>query len=415
VTLAARASNPGRVAAWLPAIAWATLIFSLSSRSVVPEPAQVAALPLHDKFEHFTEYGVLSLFVLLGLRRGPRLPRPISPDFHPHLAFMIATVFAYTDEVHQWFVPLRQADVLDFLADGFGAFVVAFVLSLYLTPAPPPAKPPNREARLNFGRISFQVAGEGPPILYLHGWHGSKRYWSAAPRELPGFRHIAPDLLGFGDSPSPARFSYSPREQAEVALTLARSLGVNSAIVVGHSMGAAVGVELALCDPSFVEALVLVEPALRLPAPYPFLLTKEELRGVGVGFARHFLGLKVGPLVHFYVEDPKAFSPALLEDALSVPLHASVRSLAQLWRADLVLRLKDLRCEVLLVYGDAAHHARALHGRLLNNDLPHSALLHLPHTSHCPMIEAPEDFYKSLRAFIERAHSRPGASRGDFP
>ncbi len=415
MSLASRASRPGRAAAWLPALAWAGLIFYLSSRSVVPEPAAVGQLPLHDKFEHFAEYGVLSMLVLLGLRRGPRLPRPISPDFHPHLAFMIAAVYAYSDELHQWFVPQRQADVLDFLADGLGAFVVAFVLSLYLTPAPPPARPPDREFRLNFGRISFHVAGEGPPVLYLHGWHCSKRYWSAAPRELPGFRHIAPDLLGFGNSPSPARFSYSPRDQAQVALALARSLGVRSATVVGHSMGAAVAVELALCDPSFVDALVLVEPALRLPAPYPFLLTKEDLREIGVGVARHFLGLKVGPLLHFLAEDPKSFPPELLEDALSVPLHASVRSLAQLWRADLVPRLKDLRCPALLVFGDAGHPARARYARLLNDELPHAALIHLPHTSHCPMVEAPDDFYKCMSAFLERGHARGGTRRAGSP
>ena len=64
---------------------------------------------------HFVEFGVLSLLILWGLRRGPRLPRPISPDFHAHLAFSAATLYAITDELHQALVPFRRADALDLL------------------------------------------------------------------------------------------------------------------------------------------------------------------------------------------------------------------------------------------------------------------------------------------------------------
>lgn len=395
-------TSSGRsVANWLPAIIWAAFIFALSARSIVTQPPGTGGIPFLDKLEHATEYGLLSLFLLYGLRRGPRLPRPISPDFHPHLAFFVATLYAITDEIHQAFVPLRAADGLDLFADAFGAFTAAFVFSMFLTPAPPALTPPDHELRLPEGKVRYLRHGNGPPVLYLHGWHCSKRYFAFAARWLPSHEQLAPDLLGFGASQAPARFSYSPRDQARVVRALARSLGIRSAVVVGHSVGGATAVALALEDPSFVERLVLVEPAIRLAVPYPFLLVREDLRTIGVGVMRHFIGVRKMPLVHFLVEDEKALPPTLLEDALSVPLHASARTIAQLFRSDIGRRLGEVKCPTLLVFGDERHAVRAKYARLLADEIAGASLVHLPNTSHCPMIEDPQAFYGAVNAFIQ--------------
>ena len=396
----------------MPAALWGGLIFFLSSQSAPPQPEPIAALPLIDKLEHFIEYALLALLVLFGLRRGPRLPRPLSPDFHAHLAFAAAALYAWTDEVHQAFVPLRRADAADFFFDALGAFVAAFAFSALVAPAPSPLQPPDRELKFREGRVRYLLRGDGPPILYLHGWHGSKRYFVHAAARLPAFKHLAPDLLGFGASEAPARFSYSPRAEALIARALARSLGIKSAVVVGHCMGGAVAVELALADPSFVRALVLVEPALRLPVPYPFFFTKEESGAIGLGVARHFLGLRTGPLVHLLVEDPRSFPRPLIEDALSVPLHASVRSLSGLVRANLVKRLGEVGCPTLLVFGDAKHAVRAKYARILADALPSAALVHIPNTSHSPMIEASDEFYKCVGAFLDRVGAAGGSPGG---
>jgi pimeloyl-ACP methyl ester carboxylesterase len=399
----------GRFGPWLPAVIWAGFIFALSSRSVVSQPPGTGGIPFLDKIEHFLEYAAFALLILYGLRRGRRLPRPISPDFHAHLALFIATLYAVTDEVHQAFVPLRVADGADLLFDAFGAFTAAFLFSSLLPPAAPPLVSPERELRLPQGKVRYMLQGNGPAILYLHGWHCSKQYFAHAARQLPGYQHLAIDQLGFGSSESPGRFSYAPRDQALVARALARSLGIRSAIVVGHSMGGAVAVALAVEDPAFVRALVLVEPAVRLPVPYPFLLVRDDLATIGVGFLRHFIGVKTGPLVHLLVEDSATLPRQLLEDALSVPLHASARSLARLMRNKLGDKLGDLKCPALLLFGDERHPVRAKYGRLLAEAIPGSTLVHITNTSHCPMVEAPTVFYASVADFLAKKGMAPPA------
>jgi pimeloyl-ACP methyl ester carboxylesterase/VanZ family protein len=406
------ASAAHRWAALAPAASWAVLIFALSSRSDVGPPAAVAGIPFIDKGEHFVEYATFGFLLIFGIRRGPKLPRPLSPDFHAHLAFFIATLYAVTDEVHQAFVPLRQADAADLLFDAFGAFAAAFVFSSLLPPAPPRLTPPDRELRLPHGLVRYMIQGKGPPILYLHGWHGSKRYFAHAATHLPGHQHLAPDMLGFGASEAPGRFSYSPRDQALVVRALARSLGISSAVVVGHSMGGAVALALAVEDPSFVQGLVLVEPAIRLPVPYPFLLVRADLRTIGVGFLRHFIGLRPGPLVHLLVEHEDDFPRQLLDDALSVPLHASARSLARLFRNDLGTRFNDVKAPVLVIFGDHRHPVRAKYARLLVDEVARYQLLHIDATSHCPMVEDPDRFYGAISQFLETGKVSGAEERG---
>lgn len=399
----ATASAAARAAAWIPAALWAGLIFYLSSRPVVPEPPIVGGAPFLDKFLHIAEYGVFAALLLVGLRRGRVGPHRISPDFDPQLAVAIATLYAFTDELHQAFVPPRQADAADFLVDVFGALLVAFVLSTYVPPPRRALNPPERSVDLAQGRLVYLDAGEGPPILYMHGWHGSKRYFEGAASRVPGFRHVALDLFGFGESDAPARFSYRPRDQAAVVRAFARALGIQAAFVVGHSMGGAVAAELALEDPAFVKSLVLVEPTIQLGVKAPFILTRGDAREIGVGLARHLRGLNALHLQHLVVEDPSVFTRPFVEDVLSVPAHASARALRGFALADLAGRLKSVRGPTLLVFGDPGHTVRAAYARALAEAMPDATVVHIARTSHCPMIEAPDEFYKRVREFLEAA------------
>jgi VanZ family protein len=123
-------------------VAWAALIFYLSSRSVVPEPPGGEAIPFLDKLEHALEYGIFSALLMLALRRGPVGPAWRLQRHDPLLAFTIAALYAFSDEVHQAFVPMRLADPGDLIVDALGAAVVAFLLSPYLTSVHPSAHEP---------------------------------------------------------------------------------------------------------------------------------------------------------------------------------------------------------------------------------------------------------------------------------
>lgn len=104
-----------RAARFVPAVGWAAGIFWASSR---PNLAGPPGIPYFDKAVHAGIFGVLTLLLLWAADASPplRLPTWVWP--------LIATVYGVSDELHQIFVPKRQSDGWDLLADATGAFAV---------------------------------------------------------------------------------------------------------------------------------------------------------------------------------------------------------------------------------------------------------------------------------------------------
>ena len=100
---------------WGPLLAYLVLIFYLSSLSQVPWAARYP-----DTLEHSIEYCGLAILTARALNNG--LLRPVSPRTLL-LAFVLCMAYAILDEIHQYFVPDRFADVLDVLSDALGAGV----------------------------------------------------------------------------------------------------------------------------------------------------------------------------------------------------------------------------------------------------------------------------------------------------
>ncbi len=100
-----------------PALAYAALIFFLSSQSSFPVPP---AIWTFDKGLHFIEYGGLG-FLTARAFFGLGVKAPVV------IGAMAAALYGATDELHQYFVPGRSCDVRDWVADVIGAALGAFV------------------------------------------------------------------------------------------------------------------------------------------------------------------------------------------------------------------------------------------------------------------------------------------------
>lgn len=101
---------------WSLAVAWAALIFGLSSRSDVPEPGTWWIPPHADKLVHAVLFAALAWAIGLALRcsRVPWWRAAL-------IAFLGASAYGITDELHQRSVPGRSPDVMDWVADTVGA------------------------------------------------------------------------------------------------------------------------------------------------------------------------------------------------------------------------------------------------------------------------------------------------------
>ncbi|MBX0328979.1 alpha/beta hydrolase [Oscillochloris sp. ZM17-4] len=105
--------------------------------------------------------------------------------------------------------------------------------------------------------IYYRRHGDGPPLLLIHGWGGSSRYWRGTLAAL-GHSHdvIAPDLPGFGESPPLAGHMDSHRI-ADLVLAFADQLGLEQFDLNGHSFSAGVATYVAARHPERVRRLVL--------------------------------------------------------------------------------------------------------------------------------------------------------------
>lgn len=104
----------------------------------------------------------------------------------------------------------------------------------------------------------------GTTYLFLHGLGDTASLWDKTTAELPkNAGYITLDLLGFGQSPVASWSAYDARSQARSVRATCRLLGVTgSLVVVGHSLGSLVAVELARRYPRSVSRLILCSPPL---------------------------------------------------------------------------------------------------------------------------------------------------------
>jgi pimeloyl-ACP methyl ester carboxylesterase len=114
------------------------------------------------------------------------------------------------------------------------------------------------------GAISTLQAGEGPPVLMLHGLGGTKASFLPTVGALApqGRRVIAADFPGFGDSDKPIGARYDAKYFAQAVTALMDALGLERTDIVGHSLGGRVTLEVVMHAPERFDRAILMTPSL---------------------------------------------------------------------------------------------------------------------------------------------------------
>lgn len=124
--------------------------------------------------------------------------------------------------------------------------------------------------------VHYEVLGRGQPLIFIHGWLGSWRYWWPSMQALSAqHRSFAFDLWGFGDS-SKAPTMYSVNAYVNMVDEFISQLGIAQPVtLIGHSLGAAVSLRYALEHPANVEKLVMVALPAHAGAVNPRLANSD--------------------------------------------------------------------------------------------------------------------------------------------
>ena len=261
--------------------------------------------------------------------------------------------------------------------------------------------------------LAYERQGDGPvAVALLHGVGGSRRIWSdpvsgtARALAQAGFTALALDLPGYGDSPLPAGLSIASMAQA-VVNTLS-ALGLQQAVLLGHSMGGMVAQELAAQHPDRVAALVLActSPAFGKPGgdwQQAFLRDRLALLDAGQGMAavaERLVPAMVAP------EVPEAAREAARGIMSAVPEATYRAALHALVSFDRRAGLPAIRVPTLCL---AAAHDRTAPPDVMQRmagHIPGAQYECLQGAGHIANVEQPDAFNATVLAFL-RQHFPP--------
>lgn len=234
--------------------------------------------------------------------------------------------------------------------------------------------------RTGAATVYYQVAGEGKPLVLLHGLSGSGRWWVKNIRPLAeDFRVYVVDLVGFGRSRGQP---FLLRESSRILQDWLDDLGVDEFSIAGHSMGGFVAADLAARIPGRVDRLILVDAAA---VPIGRSLIREAF---GLVEALRYL--------------PFDFLPVLAADALRAGPVTLARAIHDIMRADMTADLSKIEADTMIIWGEHDTLMPLEMGERLRAALPQARFEMIQGAGHNPMWDRPEEFNRLVRDFLNR-------------
>ncbi len=245
------------------------------------------------------------------------------------------------------------------------------------------------------GTIVIEEHGQGPlPILLIHGMAGDASFWASTVRALgSGYRLIVPELRGHGRSALSGEGDYSIEGCADDLAAVVGELALERFVLVGHSFGASVAMELAARMPDRVAGMVLLDAAGDFSYVPP-----EALRGFMAGLAHE---AHYAETVEGAIEVALGGATPETERRVRAALLAAPRLVIR-GLYDSLLRYRPTRSldrfpgPVLLVTAPVNSSSFALHE--LRPGLPRQAMTGV---SHWVMMDQPGEISRMVREFVE--------------
>lgn len=248
--------------------------------------------------------------------------------------------------------------------------------------------------------LPHDAAGEGRPLVAIHGNFASRAWWSRLLERRPaGWRVVAPDLPGYGDAAALGGNLGVP-ELADALERLIETLGLERPVLVGHSLGGAVSLELAARDPGRYRGLVLVGSPPPSGFPHDGRDAVRDLLYQDRELARQAF-IAQSPGLDDAGRNAAGLERFLDEAARMHPrsFNAAARSLGAwsvLGRAPALAGLPTLA-----VGGPLDPIVTPAMAERLAQELPHARSCSLAGAGHWPQLERPLEFERLLAGFLE--------------
>ncbi|HEX7184715.1 MAG TPA: alpha/beta hydrolase [Thermoanaerobaculia bacterium] len=269
--------------------------------------------------------------------------------------------------------------------------------------------PEDRFLRIGEQLVHIEQAGQGEPVILIHGFGASTYAWrKVLPTLAESFRAVAVDLNGFGYTQRPrSPESYTREGQGKLVLDVMDDLGIERAHFVGHSYGGGITLWIASRYPERVRSMVLVDSSAptyandrrsRMAALKPvtsLFLRSFALRPATVrkSLLRSFYddSLVTPELVQAYYERLSIEGATDAYYGLTAPLPSSTDK----------VELEKIDVPALIVWGENDLVISAAAGKRAADRMPRARFVAFPETGHIPMEERPEELLRIMVPFLK--------------
>ncbi len=257
------------------------------------------------------------------------------------------------------------------------------------------------------GPIYYRKQGDGPPLLLLHGWGGSSRYWQGTLKRLSDIRSVyALDLPGYGQSP-PLPVETTPDRMATLVVEFANRLGLETFDLNGHSFSAGVTAYLAANYAHRVHRLVMTcastfrseRERRKVREVHRIVGLWVKIRSPWMGRAPRFYRKVAQVFFHQIPTDDEILRESM-EDFLQMDRRTGIESARNAANADYNEVLQRITAPTLVI-GARQDAVMPEYGPpTVAKLIPDSRLFWIENCGHLPMIERPQTYHHLLRHFL---------------
>lgn len=266
---------------------------------------------------------------------------------------------------------------------------------------------------LGDGDVAFFDAGEGLPVVFVHGLVGDFTHFEHVAPGIVGAGHraLGIDLPGCGDSHK-RRARYGVSGYADDVVRFLDARGIDKAVLVGHSAGGAVVAEATLQHPKRVAGLALLSSAGLRSFPIGAAALSRLL--VRPWLLERTLEHLAMPLLDLVFESRNVHTEKFVRDSLDRPVMPTLREMSrvmadllpELCEPTILRRMREIRVPTLVMWGDKDGLVPMKSAALMKAALSHARLRPLTSCGHMPMIEKPEVVVAEMIAFLEPLRAR---------
>ncbi len=238
------------------------------------------------------------------------------------------------------------------------------------------------------GLVHYEAFGRGNPVLFLHGWLGSWRYWMRTMEAIADEnRTYALDLWGFGDSDK-SKPRYSVSDYVGLVDNFINNMGIRDTPIIGHALGATVALEYAVRYPDRARKVMTVS----LP------MNADCISRRLIDFANNSMMAKVMWWRQISYKEVQSEAEKTGEGAINI----SVQSVAEIDIRSRIESISQLDDTVLLaVYGEKDDVIDPTLTPTLDNDWHNIRPIGLADSKHFPMLDEAAKFNRLLKDFLD--------------